>query len=166
VFLVGQPLATGFTVRGSLPQHLPSGLVSMSNRAVVESLRRPIRVASSAINLLDFLLWIIAAAIIGTILYMSSLERLRDFAALKAIGARNRQVFVGVAAQAIVLSISAGVVALIASRLLAPLFPIKIEIPAHSYPLTIGVAVGVGLLGSIAGVRKAMAIDPALAFGG
>lgn len=166
VFVFGQKLATGFVVHGSLPSRLPKGLSSMTNAQVAASLRRPVKVASSTIGLLDILLWLVAAGIIGTILYMTALERLRDFAALKAIGARNHQLFTGIAAQALVLSISAGLVAVIASRLLKPFFEINIEIPFRSYPLTIGVAIAVGLLGSIAGVSKAMAIDPALAFGG
>jgi putative ABC transport system permease protein len=165
VFVYGQPLATGFVVHGPL-NVVPHGLITMSNAAVMSSLRQPVKAAASTIGFLDILLWIVAAGIMGTILYMTSLERLRDFAALKAIGARNSQVFSGIAVQALVLSIAAGLLAWIVSRLLAPVFPMIVEIPLRSYPLTLAVAIAVGLLGSVAGVRKAMATDPALAFGG
>jgi putative ABC transport system permease protein len=69
-------------------------------------------------------------------------------------------------AQALVLSCASALVAWIAAKLLAPAFPMIVEIPLNSYPLTLAVAIAVGLLGSVAGVRRAMAIDPALAFGG
>ncbi len=166
LFLVGQPLVTGFVVHGPIDGALPKGLVRMSNADVITSLRRPVKVAASTIGIIDILLWVVAAGIIGTILYMTSVEKLRDFAALKAIGARNGQLFAGIATQAMVLSIASGVLAWVLSRVLAPVFPIIVEIPLRSYPLTLGVAVAVGLLGSVAGVRKAMTTDPALAFGG
>ena len=166
VFVFGSPLATGFVVRGAVRGPLPRAVTAMTNAEVITSLRRPVKVASSTIGFVDILLWIVAAGIIGTILYMTSVERLRDFAALKAIGARNGQLFVGIAAQALVLSIASGLVAWVGAQLLAPVFPIIVEIPIRSYPLTMGVAIAVGLLGSVAGVRRAMTIDPALAFGG
>jgi putative ABC transport system permease protein len=166
LFVIGQRIVTAFVVRGALRGPLPKGLESMTNAQVIESLRRPVRVAASTIAYLDILLWIVAGGIIGTILYMTSLERLRDFAALKAIGARGSQVVTGITAQALVMSFASAIVAWIVSRALIPVFPIIVEIPLRSYPLTLAVALIVGLVGSVAGVRRAMAIDPALAFGG
>ena len=166
LFVFGQHVASGFVVHGTITGAPPKGLVVMSDAEVITSLRRPVKVAASTIAYLDILLWIVAAGIIATILYMTSLERLRDFAALKAIGARSYQVVVGIAAQALVLSFAAAAIAWLVSKALTPVFPINVEIPLTSYPLTLGVAVVVGLLGSIAGVRRAIAIDPALAFGG
>jgi putative ABC transport system permease protein len=166
LFVFGQHVVSGFAVHGAITGAPPKGLVVMTNAQVITSLRRPVKVAASTIAYLDILLWIVAAGIIGTILYMTSLERLRDFAALKAIGARSNQVVVGIAAQALTLAAASAIVAWFASKLLAPVFPIPVEIPFRSYPLTLAVAIVVGLLGSIAGVRRAVAIDPALAFGG
>jgi putative ABC transport system permease protein len=166
VFVFGQRLVSAFVVKGALPGPTPKGFTTMTNAEVVASLRRPVKVAASTIAYLDFLLWFVAAGIIGTILYMTSLERLRDFAALKAIGARSSQVVIGIGAQALALSFASALVAWIVAKLLTPVFPIIVEIPVRSYPLTLAVAIVVGLLGSIAGVRRAIAIDPALAFGG
>jgi putative ABC transport system permease protein len=166
VFVFGQRVVSAFVVKGALAGPPPKGFTSMTNAEVIESLRRPVKVAASTIAYLDILLWFVAAGIIGTILYMTSLERLRDFAALKAIGARSSQVVFGIGAQALVLSFASAMVAWLVSRALTPVFPIIVEIPARSYPLTLAVALVVGLLGSIAGVRRAIAIDPALAFGG
>jgi putative ABC transport system permease protein len=166
IFVFGQHVVSGFVAHGAVPEAVPKSLTVMTNSQVIASLRRPVKSAASAIAYLDILLWIVAAGIIGTILYMTSLERLRDFAALKAIGARSKQVVMGIAVQALILSFVSAMVAWVASKALTPVFPINVEIPFRSYPLTLVVAIVVGLLGSIAGVRRALAIDPALAFGG
>jgi putative ABC transport system permease protein len=163
-FLNDAPLITGIAVQGE-PRRLPPGLTTMSNSATRTSLTRPVQVAVTTIGFVDVMLWITAAGIIGSILYMTSLERIRDFASLKAMGARDRQVVVGIGAQAVVLSIAAAATAFVAARLLEPFFPIPVEIPLRSYPLTLIVALGVGMLGSFTGVRRAVATDPALAFG-
>jgi putative ABC transport system permease protein len=166
LFVFGQPVVSGFAVHGALPPGSIDDLKMMTNAQVVSSLRRPVKPAASTIAFLDALLWVVAGGIIGTILYMTAIERLRDFAVLKAMGARGRQLIVAIAAQALVLSLASVIVAAIVSVSLAPVFPVVVEIPATSYLLTVGVAVAVGLLGSAAGVRRALAIDPALAFGG
>ena len=49
---------------------------------------------------------------------------------------------------------------------LAPLFPMVVVIPMHAYLALPAIAIAVGLLASVAGLRRAVAVDPALAFGG
>jgi putative ABC transport system permease protein len=66
----------------------------------------------------------VAAGIIGSIVYLSALERQREFAVLKATGAANRSLLAGLALQAVLLSAAA------------------------------------------AGLRRAVGVQPALAFGG
>jgi putative ABC transport system permease protein len=165
VLFSGQPLATAIVTRG-IPTSVGPEFTVLDNTQVLRDLRRPVRMASQTIGLLDILLWAIAAGIIGAILYVSALERTRDFAVLKAIGSPNRFVFAGLASQAIVLSLTAAAVAIVLSFALAPLFPMAVQVPILAYPLLIGVSIGVGSLASIAGLRRALSIDPALAFGG
>ena len=83
LFVFGQRIVSGFVVHGAIFGKLPEGLITMTNAQVMASLREPVRVAASTISFLDVLLWVVAAGIIGTILYMTALERLRDFAALE-----------------------------------------------------------------------------------
>jgi putative ABC transport system permease protein len=165
--LNGAPFATAIVVQGELsPSAVPPETVLVSNETVREGLVRPVKVASSTIQFVDVLLWFVAAGIIGSILYMTSVERVRDFAALKAIGARDLHVLVGIGVQAAVLSLAATIVAIAASKVLEPFFPIVVETPMSSYPRTAAIAIAMGLLGSVAGVRRAVSTDPALAFGG
>jgi putative ABC transport system permease protein len=112
------------------------------------------------------LLWIVAALIVGAVVYLSALERMRDFAVFKAIGVPTRSVLAGLVLQAIVVAILAAAFGAALSRLLAPLFPMNVVVPAPAYALLAVIAVGIGLVASAAAVRRAASVDPALAFGG
>jgi len=127
---------------------------------------RPLKVAVGAITIVAFLLWIVAVLIVGSLVYLSALERLRDFAVFKAIGVPTRQILVGLALQAVVVALLAAVVGVILAQLLAPLFPMLVVVPTSAYLVLPVIAIAIGLLASIAGLRRAVAVDPALAFGG
>jgi putative ABC transport system permease protein len=49
---------------------------------------------------------------------------------------------------------------------LVPLFPMRVVVPTSAFLLLPVVGVVIGLLASAAGMRRAVTIDPALAFGG
>ena len=165
MLFLGQPLASTIVTRG-FPRSAPPGMRTLTNNAVRADLYRPIGQASDTIRVIDILLWIVAAAIVGAILYMSSLERIKDFAVMKATGASSGFVLAGLMAQAVVLSVAAAVTAMVLAQVLKPLVPTAAEIPSASYFALLATAVIVGILGSVAGLRRALAVDPALAFGG
>jgi putative ABC transport system permease protein len=127
---------------------------------------RPTKVAVDAITIVAVLLWIVAALIVGAVVYLSALDRMRDFAVFKAIGVPTRSVLAGLVLQAIVVAVLAAGLGAVLSRLLAPLFPMDVIVPASSYLLLAVIAVGIGLLTSGAAVRRAVSVDPARAFGG
>jgi putative ABC transport system permease protein len=58
------------------------------------------------------------------------------------------------------------VVGVIFAQLLAPMFPMTVVVPAGAYLALPVVALVIGLLASAAGLRRAVSVDPALAFGG
>jgi putative ABC transport system permease protein len=127
---------------------------------------RPLNAAVDAITIVAVLLWILAALIVGSVVYVSALERLRDFAVFKAIGAPTRAIMAGLALQAVVVALLAAVLGIVLSQLLAPLFPMDIVVPMRAYIALPVIAIVIGLLASVAGLRRAVAVDPALAFGG
>lgn len=127
---------------------------------------RPLKVAVDAITVVAVLLWIVAALIVGSVVYLSALERLRDFAVFKAIGVPTRSILAGLALQAVVVALLAAVVGGILSLLLAPLFPMTVVVPLSAFVALPAIATVIGLLASVAGLRRVVAIDPALAFGG
>jgi putative ABC transport system permease protein len=161
----GQPMVTSIGIVG-MPQHLPDGYQIVNRAAGVDDLLRPVRVAFSAISLIAVVLWIVAVLIVGSVVYLSALERMRDFAVFKAIGVPARSILAGLALQAVVVALLAAVVGVILAQLLAPLFPMTVVVPMHAYLALPVIAVVIGLLASVAGLRRALAVDPALAFGG
>ncbi|MCU1430663.1 MAG: glutamine transporter permease protein [Actinomycetia bacterium] len=164
IALGDQRLATSIVTSG-VPQRLPAGMRTMTNAAVISDLSRPLKHATQTITFLCVLLWIVAAGIIGSVVYLQALERVRDFAVLKATGTTNGALLAGLAFQSVLLSLAAAVAAVVLSTLLAPLLAMPAEISAGAYALLPLVAVIVGLLASLFGLRRAVGVDPALAFG-
>src|SRR5258708_13250553 len=107
---------------------------------------RPTKIAVEAITMVAVLLWIVAALIVGGVVYLSALERMRDFAVFKAIGVSTRSILGGLVSQAVVVAVLAAVFGAALSRLLAPLFPMNVIEPVLAYPLLAVIPVGVGLL--------------------
>lgn len=161
----GAPAATAVVLSGR-PTTLPVGLRTVDLDQAKADLKRPLANAITTIDLLRIFLWIVAAAIVGSVLYVSALERSRDFAVFKAFGTDSADLVGTLLVQAFVLSaISAGL-AVALSRLLGRLFPSVISFPARTLVVLPLVALAVGLVGSLAGARRAITIDPASAFGG
>jgi putative ABC transport system permease protein len=159
-----QDLATAVVVRGT-PDRVPKGFKVLSNDQAVEDLRRPLEQATGTIAFLNVLLWLIAASIIASLVYLTVLERTRDFAVLKATGVTTRALFASMALQAALMALGAAVVATALSFALSPLLSLRVEISTSTYVLLPVIAVLVGLAASLIGLRKAASIDPALAFG-
>jgi putative ABC transport system permease protein len=165
VAFAGQPMAMAILTQG-VPRTDPPGLQVLSSRQAIVDLERPLVRGTQSIDLINVLLWLVAAGIIGSIVYLSALERLREFAVFKATGASNRSLLVGLALQAVILSGMAAVLAAGIARLLALAFPFDVEIPPLAFPRLVAVAMLVGLAASAAGLRRAVGVQPALAFGG
>ena len=161
----GQPLITSIGIKGN-PRALPAGYQTFDRTGAVNELVRPLKVAVSSISIVAVLLWIVAVLIVGSVVYLSALERLRDFAVFKAIGAPTRSILAGLALQALVIALVAAVVGVVLAQLLAPLFPMIVAVPIGGYLALPVVAIVIGLLASLLGLRRVVAVDPALAFGG
>jgi putative ABC transport system permease protein len=125
-----------------------------------------LKVAVNSISIVAILLWIVVALIVGSVVYLSALERLRDFAVFKAIGVPTRSILLGLALQALVIALLAAAVGVVLAQLLAPLFPMVVVVPPGAYMALPVIAIVIGLLASVAGLRRAVMVDPALAFGG
>jgi putative ABC transport system permease protein len=162
--LAGQPLASAIVTKGR-PTALPPGLVAMSNSEVRSDLSRTLKQSTQTLGLINGLLWLTAAGIIGSIIYLTALERVRDTAVLKATGASGRSLMGGLALEALILAVFSAVVAGLLAKLIAPTFPFQVEIPPKSYVTLLVVALVVGMLASLAGLRRVAKIDPAAAFG-
>jgi putative ABC transport system permease protein len=162
----GQPVVSALAVEGTIGAGLPSDLTVISNSAARADLLRALKQARASIYLTAVLSWIVAAMIIGAVIYLSVIERLRDFAVFKAIGLSTRSILGGLALQAVLLSLGAALIGSGVAALLGPNLSLPVSVTWHVYVLLPVVAVVVGLLASVAGLRRAVAVDPAVAFGG
>ncbi len=138
----------------------------LGNREVASDLARPVLQAKQTISLIRLLLWAVAAGIIGAIVYLSVLERTRDFAALKAIGLSTSHLLGGLVLQAVVLSLLSALLAVAIEQAIAPAVAMSVEVPVLAYVSLPLVAVFVGVLASFIGLRRAVGVDPALSFAG
>ena len=163
--LGGRDLATAVLTRGR-PGTVPAGLALLGSSDVKEDLGRPVRQAQQTISLIRVLLWIVAAGIIGAVVYLSVLERVRDLAALKAIGVATRDLVGGLILQAALLSLLAALLSVGLEEAIAPAVAMSVEVPALTFLTLPIVAVLVGVVASLIALRRAVAVDPALAFAG
>ncbi|TMK56768.1 MAG: ABC transporter permease [Actinobacteria bacterium] len=159
-----QTLATAILTKG-IPKRAPSGYKVLTNAAAIGDLRRPVKQATGTISFLNALLWLIAAGIIGSLVYLTVLERTRDFAVLKATGVSSRTIYWTLALEAVIMALAAAAVAAALSAVLSPALTLRVEISTTAYVLLPVIAVIVGLLASLVGLRRAVSVDPALAFG-
>ena len=91
--------------------------------------------AVAAITFIAVLLWIVAALIVGSVIYLSALERVRDFAVFKAVGVSTRSVLGGLALQAVIVAVVAALLGAVLSFVLAPTFPMLVVVPASAFLL-------------------------------
>jgi putative ABC transport system permease protein len=66
----------------------------------------------------------------------------------------------------VLLALLSAVVAIFLSMLLKPLMPMRVEIPTSAVWLLVIASMVIGVLASLFGLRRAVSVDPALAFGG
>src|SRR5207244_7633455 len=159
------PLSTTVVTLRSTTAPL-DGYRMITNAAVRADLSRPMHKATQTISFIMFLLWFVAAGIIGSVLYLQAIERSRDFAVFKATGVTTRTLLAGLAFQAIALALCAAVAAYMLSFALTPAMSMAVTIPRSAYIVLPGAAGAVGLLSSLIALRRAVTVDPALAFGG
>ena len=132
--------------------------------AVADETLGPIESAVSSIDLIRILLWFVAAIVMGAVIYLTALERERDFAVLKAVGASGPSLGVGLAIQAAVIALMAAALGALVAKLIEPSFPLPVKIPGSALITVPALAVAVGLVSALAGVRKVNRTDPAEAF--
>ena len=161
----GQSLISSIGVKG-IPARAPSGFKLVDRAGAIDDLLRALKGARQAMTLMAGLLWVVAALIVGSMIYMSALERTRDCAVFKAVGVPTRSILSGLAMQAVIVAVLAALLGGVLSVLLGPLFPMRVDIPRAAFLLLPVVAITIGVLASLAGLRRAVTVDPALAFGG
>ena len=136
----------------------------MSNDDVGADLLRPMANPTKSIDNTRAVMWLVSALIVGAVTYLSVLERLRDFAVFRAVGGSTRSLAFTVCLEAVLASTVAAVLAALLANVLKPFFIIPLDITLPAYLALPLVGIAVGLLASVVGLRRAVRVDPALAF--
>jgi putative ABC transport system permease protein len=145
---------------------LPAGLASLTSDEIVDQTLQPLDGAIASIDLVRALLWIVAAIIVGAVVYLSALDRQRDFAVLKAVGTPNSSLLGSLALQAVLIALGAVALAAIIQIFLAPQFPLPVTVPARAFWQLPLLAVVMALAAGAVGMRKVLRSDPSQAFSG
>jgi putative ABC transport system permease protein len=156
-------VVSGFLVDGAVGE-LPPGTTLIPVDDVAADTLEPLDGAISSVDLVRVLLWVVAAIIIGAVVYLSALERQRDFAVLKAVGVSNRTLLASLALQAVLVALVSVAVAAVVQRFMAPAFPLRVRVPARAFWQLPLLAVAMALLAGLAGMRRVARSDPAMAF--
>jgi putative ABC transport system permease protein len=159
----GQKLSSAILVDRPIEPPLATKLLT-NDQAITDGLL-PIRNAQKTISMVRSLLWLVAALIVGSIMYLGALERTKDVAVMKAMGATSRSIGLSLAVQAILLALAASAIGAVLARLIAPAFPISSEIPAVAFATLPLLAIIVAAVASLGAARRLFAVQPALAFG-
>ncbi|HET8931390.1 MAG TPA: ABC transporter permease [Acidimicrobiales bacterium] len=163
LYMSGANLATLFATRG-VPTELPASLDWFDPSETEANLLAPLKSAQQAISFMAYLLWVVAACVLASSMYLSATERTRDFAVFKATGVSNRALLGGLAIQAVIISLVAALIGIVLAMVLAPVFPMNVTITTTAYVALPVVALVVGLLASVVGMRRVTSVDPAAAF--
>lgn len=159
----GAPIITA--VASDAPAVPIEGLTSWDRSDSAQDLVRPLRAARDTITFISVLLWAVAMCIIGSVAYLSAVERSRDFAVFKATGIPTREIVAGLLIQASITAAIAATIGGIIAVSLTPVVPMPIVISPRSLLTLPLIAIAAGMLASLAAARRAVKADPALAFG-
>ncbi len=160
----GKPLITAVATAGT-PAAVPAGLVVLSPSTVVTDTVGQLRSGVQSIDNTRWLMWFVAAAIVASMLYVAALERKRDFAVLKALGASSRALFLSLVLEAVVVTLLAAILAEILASLLTRAFAQPVDISLDARLVLPLVAAVVGVVASVTALRRVTGVDPATAFG-
>ena len=127
--------------------------------AVVDKARRQI-------GMFTVTLLTVSAVVISLIIYTMTMNKIRDIATLKLIGAPDHIIIGLIVEQALAMGIIGLTFGLSLILLLADRFPRRVLLMSEDILALAGVVTAVCLLASLVGVRLALKVDPAQALGG
>ena len=119
-----------------------------------------------AVQFLRVMLWLAAGLLVGMITYVTMLEKTQEIGVLKAIGASNGYVMSLLLKQVALISISGVLCGLGLAYLFAAAAPIFVAIHFAESLIVAGISLIVCCLSGYLAARKAITVDPMIAFRG
>jgi len=159
----GRALITSAVSLGA-PSQVPSGLLVYSSQGVINYTIDSMQEAIASISNSTYLMLVVVALIVAALLYVAALERRRDFAILKAVGASSTELFGSLVLEAVVVTLVGAGLAEVLANSMKFIFKQPVSIPLSAYLQLPLIAIVVGLVASLVALRKATGADPAAAF--
>lgn len=128
-------------------------------RSVVDRARRQI-------GMFTAILLVVSAVIIALIIYTMTMEKLKQIATLKLIGAPDRTIVAMIVQQALALGLVGFLVGATLISALKDIFPRRVVLEVDSFLALAAIVTAVCIVASALGVRAALRVDPATALGG
>ena len=122
--------------------------------------------ARQQIMLFRFILLVVSTVIIALIIYTMTLEKARDIATLKIIGASNVQIGSLILQESLALGLLGYGFGAVLINLVYEYFPRRVAILAFDQYVLLGIVLAICVMASMVGIRRALSIDPATAMGG
>ena len=107
----------------------------------------------------------VSAVVIALIIYTMTMEKLKQIATLKLIGAPDRTIIALIVQHALILGASGWGIGLMLILAVKDYFPRRVVLEPFNVMVLAGIIAAVCLLSSALGVRAAMKVDPATALG-
>lgn len=156
-------------LRDRLRSNLPGTNVLLKGEVVANDKQLFARIYNGPLLLMVAIAFLVGALVVGLVIYTATVERQREYGALKAIGAANRVLYKVVTVQALAASVTGSVVgvglAFAVGQLimaLRPQFLVAIEPGAVGWALVAGLAMA--LLGALFPARTVARLAPADVF--
>ncbi len=161
----GRDIVTAIAVDGEAPiTDLPAGAELQTREQAFEDVLSRTAEAKRSIDSFKVTLWVLAVVIVGAVLYLAAIDRVRDFAVFKATGAGNADLVIGLALQAALVGLIAGGLSIGLAHLMKPIYPGLLSLPLRVAWPVVPVAVVIAVVASFVGVRRAIRVDPSQAF--
>ena len=122
--------------------------------------------ARQQILLFRIILLAVSTVIIALIIYTMTMEKTRDIATLKVIGAPDWKIGSLILQESLTLGLLGFGLGAILIGLAADYFPRRVAILPFDQYILLGIVVGICVLASVLGIRRALSVDPTTALGG
>jgi putative ABC transport system permease protein len=122
--------------------------------------------ARQQLLLFRIILVVVVAVIIALIVYTMTLEKTRDIATLKVIGAPDSTIGGLIVQESLALGLTAYALAALLIALTADFFPRRVIVVAFDQQVLLAIVLVIGLVASLLGIRRALAVDPTTALAG
>ena len=158
-------------MRDQVAASVPSVEVLLKRDVVANDAKLMARVYDAPIGLMVAIAFIVGVLVVGLVIYTATIERRREYGAIKAIGARNRILYRVVTTQAAIAAVAGALTGVVlafvsGAALMAwrPQFLVAIELPAVAIVLASSLLMA--LVAALIPARSVARLEPAEVFRG